>query len=230
MDLIQKTRDDYNKIARHFAATRHDAGELEKFKPFIENGQCILDWGCGNGKLLHLLGNAPVHYYGVDQSQQLLKIAKKEHAAEVKKGVAKFFCTAHKEKNFPEEFFDLVFMAASFHHLPDIKSRHKLLKKTLKEMKKGARLIMTTWNLDSAWAREKYEKDWKQLKNNDYLIPWKNQEGEVMVERYYHYFTKEELKEVLEKAGFTIEEMYYSKGNERVPQKEARNLVAVAIK
>ncbi|MBI2037854.1 MAG: class I SAM-dependent methyltransferase [Candidatus Magasanikbacteria bacterium] len=228
--IIHKTREDYNRIAQLFASTRYSAAELEKFKEFIHDDQYILDWGCGNGRLLYILENKTFHYYGVDQSGELLKIAKKVHAEEVKKGAVKFFSNAKKEVKFKDSFFDLVFMVASFHHLPNSESRLKLLRQVYKEMKDKARLIITTWNLESNWAREKFKKDWKLLSENDYLIPWKTQEGEILAERYYHYFTKKELKELLKKAGFKIEEMYYSKGNHRAPKKDARNLVAVAVK
>lgn len=229
-DLVQKTRDDYNKIAKLFASTRHEAGELQKFKPFIKNGQYILDWGCGNGKLLHVLKDADVHYFGVDQSNEILKCARAEHAKIMADKKIKFFCTAHKEKKFPAAYFDVVFMAASFHHLPTPLLRLKLLKKTYTEMKPGATIIITVWNLKSDWAKEKLKGGWTKINTHDYLIPWKDQSGKVWVERYYHHFLKSELSDLLKQAGFTVTELYYSKGNERVPQKEGRNLVAVAVK
>ncbi|HLD60987.1 MAG TPA: class I SAM-dependent methyltransferase [Patescibacteria group bacterium] len=231
MDIIQKTRDDYNKIARHFASTRYDLWpELEQFKPFARDGQQILDWGCGNGRLLLLLKDHNFHYYGVDQSKELLKIAEKKYAPLVKKGIAKFYCTAHKEKNFAANFFDLAFMIASFHHLPDQKSRLKLLKKTFTELKLGGHLVMTVWNLESDWAKEKIKKDWKQMGDNDFLIPWKNPEGKIEAERYYHHFNEEELKGLLTEAGFTIEQMGYNDINIQKDKREGRNLVVVAKK
>ena len=108
MDIIQKTRDDYNKIAKFFAKTRNHTGELVKFKPLIKDGQYILDWGCGNGRLLYLLEKSDVKYFGVDQSIQQIKLAKKIFPKLSKKGIAKFFCNAHREKKFPENYFDLV--------------------------------------------------------------------------------------------------------------------------
>lgn len=228
--IIHKTREDYNRIAKHFASTRQAARELEKFTEFVKNDQCILDWGCGQGRLLYILEGKSPRYYGVDQSQELLKIAKITHAVMIKKGKIKFFSNAKKEVKFKKNFFDLAFMVASFHHLPNRESRLKLLKQVYSEMKSGAKLIITVWNLESDWAREKFKKDWKLLRENDYLIPWKNQEGEIMAERYYHYFPKKELKDLLVEAGFKVEEMYYSKGNHVAQKKDARNLVVIAIK
>lgn len=231
MDIVQKTRLDYNKIARHFATTRSDTWpELEQFKPFIKDGQCILDWGCGGGRLLLMLKDRQIQYYGVDQSTELLKIAKKKFASEVKQGIAHFFCTASRVKKFPEGCFDLVFMVASFFHLPDAKSRLQLLEKTYAEMKVGGRLVMTVWNLESDWAKEKQEKSWKKIGENDFLIPWKNPEGIVEAERYYHHFTKEELKDLLTQANFKIERLDYYATNNWSDAKGGRNLVVVANK
>ncbi len=231
MDIIQKTRDDYNKIARHFSGTRYDLWpELEQFKPFVQDGQQILDWGCGNGRLLLLLKDCDISYYGVDQSKELLKIAERKHAPLGKERMARFYCTAHKEKNFPPDFFDLVFMIASFHHLPDKKSRLKLLKKTFTELKMKGRLIITVWNLESDWAKEKIKKGWKQMGDNDFVIPWKNPEGKVEAERYYHHFSQEEMKELLEEAGFAIERMGYNNLNIQKDKKEGRNLMVIARK
>ncbi len=231
LDIVQKTRDDYNKIARHFSGTRYDTWpELEQFKSILQDGQYILDWGCGNGRLLLMLRDKKIHYFGVDQSRELLKIAKKKYADLIKTGQVKFFCTAHKEKNFPGLFFDLVFMIASFHHLPDRRSRLKLLKKIFNEMKAGAKLIITVWNLASSWTAEKMKKDWKKIDDSDFLIPWKNPAGQVEAERYYHLFSDSELRAILAEAGFSVETLgYYGKTN-WTDKKGGRNLVAVAVK
>lgn len=230
MDIIQKTRDDYNKIASLYARTRNHPGELVQFKSFLKDGQHILDWGCGNAKLLYLLNDIDSEYYGLDQSKSLLKIAEKEHIDLVKKKKAKFFCTACKEKKFPEDFFDVAVLSASFHHLPDPKSRLKLLKKIYAETKPGGHLIITVWNLESAWAKAKLKKDWEKIGDNDYYVPWKDENGKVLVERYYHHFSKEELGDLVQKAGWKLEDLYYNTGVEKTLKKEGKNLVAIAVK
>ena len=97
-------------------------------------------------------------------------------------------------------------------------------------MKPGGRLIMTVWNLESDWAKEKIGKDWKKLSDNDFLIPWKNPEGKIEAERYYHHFTKEELGGLLGEAGFKIESMNYHDKKNWSDSKGGRNLVVVARK
>lgn len=230
-DSIQKTRDAYNKIAGAFSGTRYDTWpELEQFKPLVANGQSILDWGCGNGRLLLMLKEYSIKYAGLDQSQSLLKIAKKKYANLVTLKKAAFYCTAHKDKKFPENNFDLAFMIASFHHLPDERTRLALLKKTFRELKVGGKLCLTVWNLESEWSESKKAKDWKLIAPNDYIIPWKNPEGTIEVERYYHHFTPEELRSLLEAAGFGIESLEYFGGANPSDKKGARNLIAIAVK
>jgi ubiquinone/menaquinone biosynthesis C-methylase UbiE len=230
MDIIKKTRDDYNRIAPHFSATRHEARELRQFIPFIASGQRILDWGCGNGRLVYILQNKGVEYIGTDQSSGLLEQAEKIFEKEIREGSVKFICTENGEVEFPKNYFDLIFMIASFHHLPDEANRLQLLQKVFKEMKTDGKLIITVWNLESDWAKEKLEKGYKKMGENDYLVPWKTKEREVLVERYYHHFTKEELSGLLSQAGFEVEEMYFESRGNKVGEKERRNLVVIASK
>lgn len=231
-DIIAKTREDYNRIAEHFSDTRYDKKTtvLEQFKEYLENGQSILDWGCGNGRLLFLLKDFDVTYVGTDQSIELIKIAQDLWKEAIEKGKAQFFCTEEQEKEFSAEYFDLVFLIASFHHLPDEESRKNLLDKIFVEMKSGGKLIMTNWNLESDWAQGKLEKDWEKLSNNDFLIPWKNRQGEIIVKRYYHHFTEQELRMLLEKSGFKIEKLFYYAITSWSDKKGGQNLVAVVSK
>lgn len=229
--IIHKTREDYNRIAGQFSGTRYDLWpELKPFENLIKDGQNILDWGCGNGRLLFLLKNKNVKYFGLDQSDELLKLAEHKWKQEIDCGKAQFFWTAEKEKQFEENFFDLVFLIASFHHLPDKETRLHLLKKIYGEMKPGAKLIMTVWNLESEWAQSKLKKDWKVMAENDYIIPWKNNKGEILVERYYHHFTKTELEELFSEAGFKKIELFYNDLTKWSGDKGGRNLLATAEK
>ncbi len=231
-DIIQKTRVAYNKIAQHFSDTRYDLWpELKRFAPFIQDGQNILDWGSGNGRLILLLKNRKVKYFGVDQSVELIKIAEKKYQQEIQSGWVSFFCVEKQEKKFPADFFDLVFMIASFHHLPDQTSRLKLLQKIYQEMKPGAKLVMTNWNLGSDWAKGRIAaKKWKTIGDHDFIIPWKNSIGEIETERYYHWFTPEELSSLLIKAGFQVELMEYDQGGKSSNAQQGRSLLTLAVK
>ena len=228
--IIHKTRQDYNLIAPRFSGTRFDLWEeLKPFKKLVKDGQNILDWGCGNGRLLFLFKDKKIKYFGLDQSEGLLDIAKEKWANEIKSGQVKFFHTATRAKNFDKDFFDLAFLIASFHHLPDEKTRLALLNKIYKELKPEGKIVMTVWNLESDWAQSKLKKDWKKMGDNDYIIPWKTQQGEIMSERYYHHFSKPELKNLLLKAGFKNLKFSYD-SSAKFTDKTGRNLVVIATK
>lgn len=229
--IIHKTRQDYNLIAKHFSGTRFDLWtELKQFEKLIKAGQNILDWGCGNGRLLFLLQDKEIKYFGVDQSEKLLAIAKEKWLEEVKAGKAQFFHTAVRAKKFPDNFFDLVFMIASFHHLPDEKTRLALLKKVYSEMCSGGKIIITVWNLESNWAQSRLKKGWSKIADNDYIIPWKNSNGQIMSERYYHYFTKDELESLLGRSKFKNIRLFYDDEHSFTGSKGGRNLIAIATK
>jgi SAM-dependent methyltransferase len=152
------------------------------------------------------------------------------HKKEVKEGRTNFFSTASRKKKFPENFFDVVFMIASFHHLPDKESRAELLADIYKQLKPKGKLIITVWNLESDWAKSKLKSGWKKMGDNDFLIPWKNPDGELITERYYHHFSKEELNSLLKEAGFKINRIDYSERTNWTDKKGGRNLVAIASK
>lgn len=228
--IIHKTREDYNLIARHFSYTRQDLWEeIRPFIKYIKNGQNVLDWGCGNGRLLSLFSDKQINYFGLDQSDGLLNIAKEKWAKEIKSKKAKFFSTAVRAKNFDKDFFDLAFLIASFHHLPDEITRLDLLKKIYQELKPKGKIVLTVWNFESDWAQNKLKKDWEKMNENDFIIPWKNGKGEMIVKRYYHHFSQPELKSLLKRAGFRNIKMSYD-SNVKFTGKTGRNIVAIASK
>lgn len=230
-EIIHKTQEDYNRIAKYFSDTRQRLWtELEWLKKFVKNGQNILDWGCGNGRLIFLLKGKKVHYFGTDQSNGLLKIARKNFKKEIKEGWVKFYSTAKKKKKFSQNFFDLIFMIASFHHLPDKQSRLELLGDVYQQLKSSGKLIITVWNLESDWAKKKMDNSWEKIGENDFLIPWKNPQGEVIANRYYHHFSKEELVGLLKESGFKIESAEYGEKATWTDKKGGRNLIVVASK
>ncbi len=232
IDIIQKTREDYNKIAQHFSGTRYDIWpELEQLKPLFKNGQCILDWGCGNGRLLLMLQEKKdVQYIGIDQSEALITIARQKHRQAITKGRARFYCTARRVKKFPKNYFDLACFIASFHHLPGVASRLSVLREAYRELKPGGKLIMTVWNLGSDWAKAKQKKDWEQVGPSDWFIPWKDyQTGKIITRRYYHHFIPAEIRELVTEAGFKVEKTDYGPGPGNT-EKGGRNLIVIAVK
>ena len=88
-------------------------------------------------------------------------------------------------------------------------------------MSDDGKIIIAVWNL---WGQKKFKKLvfkfalLKLIKKNkmdigDILFDWKNSKGEIVSRRYYHAFTKRELKKIIKKAGLKIEKIYKDKFN-----------------
>lgn len=202
-NLIEHNRKVYNKIATHFSNTRTTVwDDLLPLGKYSKPGDKILDVGCGNGRLYHLFEKKQgVSYIGIDQSNALIKIAKKQ----APKG--KFVLGEMTKLPFKKGEFDIVYCIAAFHHLPDEKFRLKALKEMKRVVKSGRYVILSNWNLDSHGAKKKWGAG---NSERDFMIPWKNPQGGLVGERYYHAFTVEELDHLCKKAGLIIEEQYYT--------------------
>lgn len=134
---------------------------------------------------------------------------------------------------FEDKSFDLVFAIALLHHIPSKELRLKVLRNCFRVLKPDGFLILTVWNLWQPKLLLKY-KIWsmifgwrpKGLDWKDIWIPWKLPQGQV--QRYYHAFTAGEMKRLLKKAGFKIEELSYVKKGQPAKWFNGWNLAMIA--
>jgi len=216
--LLKIVRDNYQEIAGQFNVTRKKHGwpELEELTKNIESGDNILDVGCGNGRLLDVLVGKKINYLGVDNSQKLIEIAKKNYPNFnfLVADILELTKVINKK-------FDYIILVAVFHHLPGQELRLKAFSQLKQLLSEDGQIIFSVWRL---WNKLKYRKYliktvWQkiigksQLEVGDILFPWKNSRGEIVSERYYHAFTKRELKQLLNKAGFKNFKLYSDKYN-----------------
>ena len=208
--LLEKTRQDYNIIAQHFSKTRNFVWEeLKSLSQYSFTGERVLDLGCGNGRLLEIFKDISVDYIGVDSSEKLIEIAKRKYPkAKFQKGDA-------LNLPFPANYFDKIYSIAVFHHIPSVKFRLRFLREAKRVLKPEGLLILTVWNL---WQQKflKYHLKFfflklikkSKLDFKDIFYPWKNQAGEVVVQRYVHVFSKRELKKLVKKSGFKTKDIW----------------------
>jgi len=212
-DIKQDLQNVYDSIAKDFSNTRHIPWqELSVFIPYLPVGGKILDLGCGNGRLLKVIQSAgqKYEYLGVDFSAKLLDQARQQFPGE------NFQQADMSKLDFPVASFDVVCLIASFHHLDSKKEREELLNKIYSWLKPGGVLFMTNWNLlQSKYLKYivkniKHKKVW-----NDFFIPYTSPDRQSVNWRYYHHFTRRELRSLLLKAGFKLEPLgiYKSKYN-----------------
>ncbi len=231
---VEKVRDDYNRIAPHYAVTRdYERSESMFFKPYIKKHQQILDIGCGSGREYPLIQKLDLnlHYTGVDISTAQLAEAKKRFPE------GHFVEGNMLELPFPDHQYDVAVLAASLHHLPTHAARLKALEEASRVLKPGGIVCMTNWNL----VQNRFTKYW--LTNvlrsvitlgrysfKDFFIPWKNNQGEVVTNRYYYAFSKRDIAKLAKQAGFTILENFYTRGDKKDRIWRATNLVTILKK
>ena len=199
--LLNKTKEDYNLIAEDFSNKRAEMWEeLNSIVDYIKDGEKILDLGCGNGRLYEILKDKNIDYYGVDISEKLIEISRQKYPQ------AKFQVADALNLPFPEEFFDKVFGIAVLHHIPSRELRVQSLKEIKRILKPKGILFLTVWKFHG--LKEKLlllkftiVKLLGQIKLDfgDIFKPWGKK-----TERYYHCFSKRELKTMVEEIGFNI--------------------------
>lgn len=201
-----KVKADYNKISAQFASTRHyQWSEMKEFSAYVKNGWRVLDAGCGNGRLLTSLEGKKIDYLGIDSSENLIKLAQKEHPKE------EFLVMNMDGLKLKESSYDAAFAIASLHHLPSRDLRLQALSEIDRVLKDEGYFFITVWNL---WQKKYRKYIWRNLSNiifkkekahfGDTFIPWKDSGGNVLAERYYFAYTKKGLEKDLRKTGFQI--------------------------
>lgn len=181
-DLINKTISDYNLIADKFSSTRKFISEdLINIAQQINKNQSILDYGCGNGRMAQFF--SPSRYLGVDASESLIRLARKQ-------------CNSHKfELVEPSQFndtwkFDNIICLSVIHHLPSKKTQIEFIKGLHNSLKVGGKIIITAWN--------------KFQYNNRGLIDVPFGSEKTKIVRKIYAFSLSELTKIIENEGFRI--------------------------
>lgn len=193
--LLQKTEDDYNRIAAKFSNTRRKiTDDLRGLKKYLKPDDTVLDLGCGDGRLLEVIGDEKVNYVGADVSENLLKIARARYPK------TKFIKISGVKLPFGNESFDTVFALAVFHHIPSFTLRAKFISEIKRVLKKDGKVVLTVWNFKKtkigkslilkhgllSFARDL---DW-----GDVFYPFSVPEENITIKRYLHSFSKTELE------------------------------------
>lgn len=205
--LLEKVKLDYDTIASEFSRTRKASwDEFKVFKGYIEREMTVADIGCGNGRLIKILPEN-AKYIGIDTSRNIINEAQKLYPNDIFKEGSLL------DIPLPSNTTDTTFCIATLPHIPSKELRGKAIDELIRITKPGGVIIISVWNL---WQMRYLKNilraigrkiffgnyDW-----NDLFIDWDNK-----LERYYHAFTKSELRKLLEKK-VTVEKMYTSRYN-----------------
>lgn len=223
---MKDVRQGYNTIADAFGCSREKLywEELKRFVDYVREGEAVLDVGCGNARTFRLFKEKKIHYAGVDISENLIAQAKEGLKGED----ARFAVGDILELPVPDERYDAALAVAVVHHIPGFSYRVQALRELRRAVRPGGYIMMTTWNL---WQRRYWKVHLHQLfgKRNgwdfgDLKITWKKPH----FPRFYHTFTKKEMRKLCDAAGLEIIELYYVKRGEITHWLRGENLVVVA--
>lgn len=181
-------KDTYNRTAEdYFRDHKEDTWwreGVDKFISFLPPGAAVLDVGCGTGIKAKYLIRKGLRVTGVDFSDKCVEIAKRETPE------GKFIAGDMNDLSNVSEIFDGLFAQASLLHVPK-KEISKVTGNLLKKLKPGGFFYIA--------LKEKKPggKDEEIVVDDDYGYKY---------ERFFSYFTMEEVKSML--MGFGMEICY----------------------
>ena len=201
--LLKETCQNYNRIALHFTRSRGFVWDIAGLDKYVVPGERVLDLGCGNGRLYKIFKDKKTDYVGVDNSSELIKIAQENYPH------LNFQVADALELPFPDNHFDKVYSIRALHCFPSEEFRAQFFTEAGRVLKPGGTLILTVWNV---WGCQDRTNLFRLIKSTfskiigasrldfgDTFVPWENK-----TLRYYHFFTKKELRNLTEKSGFEV--------------------------
>ncbi len=218
--IFQKTIKFYQEMALEFSQSRSCWWDGFNFiKKYLKGKPKILDFGCGNGRLieyLHQVKSQEFDYLGIDVSTEMIRLAQKKYPA------YQFLVFNFNDKlEKLNKKFDLIFSIAVFHHFNEAMII-KTIADFLKILKKEGIVIVSVWNL---WQK----KYLKQLFRNNLLGNWgfwidiPFSKGSKKAIRPCYFWTLKKLEKIFLKNGFEVIE----KGNTFDKKGKKRNLFLV---
>jgi len=161
----------------------------------------ILDLACGSGRHFSAFKDSiNVELYGIDISKKQIFLAKKKARAQSFKNVDLLIGDASAGLPYDGGFFDSAIFIDALHSIDSSRGRERVVKELFRVLKTGSEALITVW-----------DKHVNISDNREVFKNW-NVDGKVF-RRYYYLFTKVELLELLENAGFTIMRIFPKNSN-----------------
>lgn len=180
---FQDTIDWYDNNSEQYAESLNEVVPMDSIGVFLKvlpPHPSVLEAGCGPGRESKIFHEKGVHTIGVDLSEGLLKVAK-ERNPEVEYVKADF-----RELPFQDGMFDGVWSHASLVHLETIEDVKKSIDEFRRVLKSGGILFI---KVKAQTGEKKTDVVTDTLSKHD---------------RFFRYYTVEELKEILMSNGFEI--------------------------
>jgi ubiquinone/menaquinone biosynthesis C-methylase UbiE len=219
-DARKRSEAFYDAVAHPFSNTRgYFWDDLRFIKEYHKKGDMVLDFGCGNGRLIDLLQIDAAHYIGADISEKLLAIAKEKYAGYR-------FAKIGDEQAIPLESdsVDVCFSIAVVHHMTP-----SLFETALREMyrvlRRDGTIVVTGWDL---WTKKRFPFLIKSIiaGNRSLLADLPFHAGGKTHYRPCYWWTMRRLIVHMRKEGFEVVRSGQTKGKKG----EKRNMYIVAQK
>ena len=221
----------FNQIAKDYHSKRRRPWRpLEFFLNYLKKKGYLfrgisLDLGCANGRNFKILGNYPKKLLGVDTSLEFLKLAQNDlnNPEKYQKSESTFIQVLLADIRYlpiRKNSIQNIFSIATIHHIKHKSNRKRLLSQFNTILKKDGNLLITVWRkwqkkyrsyfiLDG--LKRMFSFNHKQQQEIDGLsqfgdkyIPWTLSKENMIFKRFYHFFSKHEIKNLLK--DFTIKE------------------------
>ncbi len=215
--LLNINRQFYREFSRSFAESRNQPqpGFDRLLSHLPQEPFNMLDVGCGEGRLGRFFSEKSLlaSYYGVDFSEDLIKIAEHQQPGNY---FVRDFSTEGCLSDLGQ--FDVIACLATLQHIPDLIRRSRLLVELANHMKDGGCIFLSTWQFLSSTRQRRKIADWpaagvssKSVEDNDYLLTW-SRDGSGL--RYVCSIDSSEIRDMAHNAGLSVIHQFRSDGKE----------------
>jgi SAM-dependent methyltransferase len=214
----------YNQIAKDYHSKRRKPWRpLEFFISYLEKknynfGGISLDLGCANGRNFKILGTRPRKLVGIDLSLEFLKIATNDlkNSSHYSKTDVKLIQVIQADIRYlpiRKRSIQNIFSIATIHHIKNKSDRKDLIVQIENILKKNGNFVVTVWRKWQNKYRSYFLLDGFKRKTNtkykqqqkiegleeygDKFIPWTLSTERKKYDRFYHFFSKREIKKLL---------------------------------
>lgn len=222
--LLRLNSDFYARFGDAFSQTRGPQQPgLHRLVSYLPGEGGLLDVGCGNGRLAHVLDQAGLSltYLGLDASESLLTAARAQ-AGKLHRVQASFLRTDFTqpgwEQALPVRRFEVITSLAVLHHLPGWRVRSNLLHTLRALLAYDGVLALSTWQFLSSDHLRRKIVPWSsiglspdQVDPGDYLLDWQRSGYGL---RYCRFIDQEELVALAGAANLRVLDAYHADGTD----------------
>ena len=200
------------------------------FNKLIQEGVSFdgysIDLGCANGRNFKVFLQSDIKLIGIDNSAEFLKISRNRlktgnnYTMKERRSIELIQSDINSIPIRPESVNN-IFSIAAIHHIKKSNTRNLALNQIYAILKNNGLLFLTLWRKYQKKYRYYFFRDWfKRMYSSNYrikqsnldltehgdkFIPWTISKENLTYNRFYHFFSKKELKKLLR--SFVIKEM-----------------------